>query len=135
MAKDLLLQDMAFGFVRVAPRAVKPRETGLTICADRGLGMNRVADLLETSKEYIDFIKIGKGSYRLQTEEFLKRKIATYKEAATSVFIAGDSRDNSVDSRDAAHGPVPLDYLVGRATEILVTSLPDRAGLWVGAPR
>jgi phosphosulfolactate synthase (CoM biosynthesis protein A) len=93
MAKDLLLQDMAFGFVRIAPRPVKPRETGLTICADRGLGMNRVADLLETSKEYIDFIKIGKGSYRLQTEEFLKRKIAAYKEAEASVFIAGDTSE------------------------------------------
>jgi signal peptidase I len=55
---------------------------------------------------------------------------------ANTVFVAGDSRDSSVDSRDIlGHGPVPLENLVGRATEILMTSLPDRAGEWVGTPR
>jgi signal peptidase I len=60
---------------------------------------------------------------------------AEFTVPASTVFVAGDSRDNSVDSRDPAHGAVPLENLVGRATEILMTSLPDRAGLWVGAPR
>jgi phosphosulfolactate synthase (CoM biosynthesis protein A) len=83
-APTLILHEMIWRLASCVslPRAVKPRETGLTICADRGLGMNRVADLLETSKEYFDFIKIGKGSYRLQTEEFLKRKIAAYRTIA-----------------------------------------------------
>ena len=93
MAKNLRLEDKAFGFVRVAPRPVKPRLSGLTICADRGLGMNRVADLLETSADYIDFVKLGKGSYRLQTETFLKKKIAAYKKADMRIFIAGDTSE------------------------------------------
>lgn len=93
MAEDLRLQDKAFGFVRVAPRPLKPRKSGLTICADRGIGMNRVADLLETSGEYIDWVKIGKGSYRLQTEAYVKRKIATYKKTQAQVFIAGDTSE------------------------------------------
>lgn len=55
---------------------------------------------------------------------------------AGSVFVAGDSRDNSLDSRDLArHGPVPVQNLTGRATEILSSPLPDRAGTWVGTAR
>jgi len=93
MTKDLLLQNKAFGFVRVAPRPVKPRNSGLTICADRGLGLHRISDLLETSGDYIDFIKLGKGSYRLQSEAFLKKKFAAYKRADTRIFIAGDTSE------------------------------------------
>jgi signal peptidase I len=53
-----------------------------------------------------------------------------------AVFVAGDARDNSLDSRDLnAHGPVPFDNLIGRATEIVVSPVPDRAGLCVGSPR
>jgi signal peptidase I len=60
---------------------------------------------------------------------------AEFAVPASTVFVAGDNRDNSTDSRVTTHGPVPFDNLIGRATEILMTSLPDRAGVWVGAPR
>jgi signal peptidase I len=53
---------------------------------------------------------------------------------ADTVFVAGDNRDNSTDSRVRTHGLVPSDNLLGRATDILMTPLPDRAGQWVGAP-
>ena len=75
MEKDPSLKKMAFSFIRVAPRPSKPRESGLTIVADRGMGMNRLADLIETGGEYIDLMKIGIGAYRLQTEALLRRKI------------------------------------------------------------
>ena len=54
------------------------------------MGMNRVADLIESGGEFIDFVKIGIGAYRLQTEALLKRKIAALHDAKIRVFLAGD---------------------------------------------
>ena len=90
MEQDPGLKNMAFSFVRVAPRPGKPRETGLTVVADRGMAMNRVADLIEAGGEYIDFVKIAIGAFRLQTEDLLKRKIAALHAANIRVFLAGD---------------------------------------------
>jgi phosphosulfolactate synthase len=84
------LQHMAFPFVRVAARPTKPRETGLTIVADRGIGLNRVADLLDSAAEFVDFAKIAIGAYRLQSEAFVQRKIALFREKDVRVFFAGD---------------------------------------------
>jgi phosphosulfolactate synthase len=47
-------------------------------------------ETLETGGEYIDFAKIAVGMFRLQTEGFLKRKIAAYHDAKCKVFFAGD---------------------------------------------
>src|SRR5262245_6423459 len=88
--QDPGLKNMAFPFVRVAPRPGKPRATGLTIVADRGIAMNRVADLVESAGPYIDFVKIAIGAFRLQPEQFLRRKIAALHEAGIRIFFAGD---------------------------------------------
>ena len=90
MEQDPGLKKMAFSFVRVAPRPGKPREAGLTVVADRGIAMHRVADLIEAGAEFIDFVKIGIGAYRLQTEDLLKRKIVALRAAQIRVFLAGD---------------------------------------------
>jgi len=90
MARDPGLEQMAFSFVRVAPRASKPRETGLTVVADRGMGSGRLADLIESAGEHIDYFKLGIGAYRLQTERLIKRKVAMLREAGVRTFFAGD---------------------------------------------
>lgn len=90
MSEDRLLQDKACPFVRVAPRPQKPRELGLTIVADRGMGLYRANDLMESAGDYVDLVKIGIGAFRLQTEDFLKRKIDIYRKAGAGTFFAGD---------------------------------------------
>lgn len=87
------LENKAFSFIRVAPRAPKPRMSGLTILADRGHGMGRLADLLETAADYIDVAKMGIGAWRLLSEDLLKRKIAAYHGAGIKVFLAGDASE------------------------------------------
>ena len=52
---------------------------------------------------------------------------------AGHVFVAGDNRANSTDSRVSMHGPVPLANLIGRATEVIWSDTAARRGLWVGS--
>lgn len=93
MAQDLHLQSKAFSFISCAPRPSMPREAGLTIVADRGLGMNRIDDLVDSAGDYIDFVKIAIGAWRLQSERFLKKKIATLNRAGINTFFAGDATE------------------------------------------
>jgi signal peptidase I len=51
------------------------------------------------------------------------------------VFVLGDNRANSVDSRDTvAHGPVPTSKLIGRVTDIAFSHDLSRMGRWIGTP-
>jgi signal peptidase I len=51
------------------------------------------------------------------------------------VFVLGDNRANSVDSRDSvAHGPVPVTKLIGRVTDIAFSHALNRMGRWIGTP-
>ena len=53
---------------------------------------------------------------------------------AEELFVAGDNRANSTDSRVRRHGMVPLQNLVGRVTEISYAQDWSRLGMWVGSP-
>jgi signal peptidase I len=51
------------------------------------------------------------------------------------VYVLGDNRANSVDSRDRiAHGPVPIGNLMGRVTDIAISRHLPRMGRWIGTP-
>lgn len=87
------LENKAFPFIRVAPRPAKPRQVGLTIMADRGLGLHRLEDLLATAGDYVDIAKMGIGAWRLLPEELLRRKIELYHQAGIKIFLAGDATE------------------------------------------
>lgn len=50
------------------------------------------------------------------------------------VFVMGDSRANSADSRQTEKGPVPVRNLIGRATDLVTSDEISRMGKWIGTP-
>jgi phosphosulfolactate synthase len=130
---DSLLQDKAFACIRVAPRTAKPRETGLTIMADRGLGTYRQADLLETAGSYIDVAKMGIGAWRLQPADLLRRKIAAYHDAGIKVFLAGDATETAFAQGVSAEFYATVRELGADAVEVssaqVTMSLADKSAL------
>ena len=48
--------------LRLPRRAVKPRETGLTMVIDGGLPLGLFSDLMSLGAEYIDYVKFGWGT-------------------------------------------------------------------------
>ncbi|HEY4191525.1 MAG TPA: phosphosulfolactate synthase [Mesorhizobium sp.] len=85
--------ELAFSFIRTAARPAKPRQSGMTFLADRGMGLNRLADIIETAGDHIDFFKMGIGAWRLLRPDLLRRKIAMLKQNDIGVFLAGDATE------------------------------------------
>lgn len=67
----------AFSFI--APdRLTKPRENGITMILDKGMGLNAVFDLMEVSGEFIDLAKFGWGTSALHDRALIKNKAEMY---------------------------------------------------------
>ena len=53
---------MNFILDQVPQRTAKPREHGLTMIMDKGLGVRQTEDFIESASEFIDIVKLGFGS-------------------------------------------------------------------------
>lgn len=70
-------------------RESKPREYGLTMVIDKGLGLGETRDLLNVSAKYIDFIKLGFGTPALYSPEVLAEKIDIIRTEDIDVYPGG----------------------------------------------
>ncbi len=73
----------------VKGRSSKPRKTGLTMVIDKGAGLNQIKDLIQTSGEYIDVLKLTFGTSAFYEREFLKEKIKILISANIDVMPGG----------------------------------------------
>ena len=83
------MKRKAFEIIDIVNRAEKPRDVGLTMVLDKGLGYRAAQDLMEYASEYIDIIKLGWGTHRLCSEEAVKRKIQLYTDNSILVSNGG----------------------------------------------
>jgi len=79
--------DGQFTLIGLPQRTAKPRESGLTLMLDKGLGPRQVEDILEVAAEYIDLVKLGWGTAVITPG--LQRKLDIYRAAAIPVFLGG----------------------------------------------
>ncbi len=68
-------------------RTTRPRTAGLTMVMDKGLSLRQVEDYLDTSADFVDFVKLGFGTSVIT--KHLKEKIALYKQAGIKTYLGG----------------------------------------------
>lgn len=78
---------MNCSFLNLPDRTSKPRETGVTMVIDSGMGLSQVRDTLEISGPFIDYVKLGWGTGAVC--EKLEEKIALYREAGVPCCLGG----------------------------------------------
>lgn len=70
-------------------RSAKPRDMGLTMVVDWGLGPNLQEDLVVAAGPYVDFAKIAVGISRLYANEVLTAKLKVYLDNDIEPFAGG----------------------------------------------
>lgn len=83
------MESMPFSFMNVPHRPGKPRETGITMMIDWGMGVGSQRDILDVAGTYIDIAKIAVGLSGITAERVLKEKIKIYADNQISAFIGG----------------------------------------------
>lgn len=73
----------------ISGRTKKPRELGLTMVIDKGLGLREAQDLAEIAGDHIDIVKLAFGTSRLCPESVIKKKIEVYKTQNIYVMPGG----------------------------------------------
>jgi phosphosulfolactate synthase len=70
-------------------RPPKPRQTGLTMVIDWGIGPNAQNDLVSVGAQHFDFAKVAVGLSRLLSNEMLSAKLMYYQEHEVEPFPGG----------------------------------------------
>lgn len=78
----------AFEFLR-PKRQEKPRNFGITVMLDKGIGAETVKDLMEIGSEYVDFVKFGWCTATLCDRDLIKEKIEIYNSYDVKVMPGG----------------------------------------------
>ncbi|MGI6611515.1 MAG: phosphosulfolactate synthase [Limnochordia bacterium] len=67
----------------------KPRDSGLTMAIDKGLGLAALADLLDMAAMHIDFLKLGFGTSMMYPRGMLEEKIALAHRYSVALYPGG----------------------------------------------
>jgi phosphosulfolactate synthase len=83
------LNESAFQCVSIPGFPEKPRETGLTMVLEYGLGLPYQKGLVETAGHFVDMVKFATGVSRILPVEVLRLKIDLYRESGIHCFPGG----------------------------------------------
>lgn len=78
----------SFEFINPSQNS-KPRNNGLTMVLDKGMGLLYAEDLMKMSGEYIDFMKFGWGTIAVHDRDIIQEKIEMYKKFDINAYPGG----------------------------------------------
>jgi phosphosulfolactate synthase len=76
-----------FSLSNLPSRTFKPRKDGVTMVMDKGISLRQAEDMLSSSADYIDFVKLGFGTSIISKN--VKEKIKLYQQAGIKVYVGG----------------------------------------------
>ncbi len=68
-------------------RTEKPRGSGLTMVMDKGISLRQAEDMIDSSSDFIDYVKFGFGTSVISKN--LKEKIKLYQKNNIKVYLGG----------------------------------------------
>jgi len=78
---------MNYSLPFIPERVAKPRNHGLTMVMDKGLSLSEASNMVDSSADYIDFVKFGFGTSLVTPQ--LKEKIKLYKKSGLRPYLGG----------------------------------------------
>lgn len=90
------MSEQPFSRITTGERPGKPRETGITMLIDWGLGPVAQEDVLQTGGAYLDLAKIAVGISGLLTQSNLSRKLEIYRAHQIRAFPGGQYLEYAV---------------------------------------
>lgn len=72
-----------------ADRQRRPRERGLTMVIDKGIGLTGTRDLMELAGDYVDQVKLTFGTSAFYPHRLLRQKIELVKSYGVDIFPGG----------------------------------------------
>ncbi len=114
-----------FNLSHIPNRTFKPRANGVTMVMDKGISLRQAEDMMSSSADYIDFVKLGFGTSIISKN--VKEKVKLYQQAGIKVYVGGTLfeafivrnkfddyvkyiTDLGVDSAEVSDGSVELNH-------------------------
>ena len=76
-----------FNLCNLPEREIKPRKIGITMVMDKGISLRQAQDFVDTSSDFVDFVKLGFGTSLISKN--VKEKIKLYQKANLKVYVGG----------------------------------------------
>jgi phosphosulfolactate synthase len=114
-----------FNLCNLPEREIKPRNIGITMVMDKGISLRQAQDFIDTSSDFVDFVKLGFGTSLISKN--VKEKIKLYQKANLKVYVGGTLfeafvirnkfedyikyiSDLGIDSAEVSDGSIEIDH-------------------------
>ncbi len=71
-----MIQNYNFKLSHLPQREPKPRKKGLTMVMDKGISLRQAQDFIDTSSDFVDYVKLGFGTSLISKN--VKEKVKLY---------------------------------------------------------